>query len=35
MPEGRSLRLAVFTAGGHGYSRDNGATVVPITALGH
>lgn len=34
MPRGRSPRLVVLTAVGHGYSRDDGVAVVPITALG-
>lgn len=34
MPEGRSPRLAVLTAVGRGYCRDDGVAVVPITALG-
>ena len=34
MPKDRSPTLVVLTAVGHGYSRDDGVAVVPITALG-
>lgn len=34
IPGGRSLALAVLTAVGRGYRRDDGVAVVPLTALG-
>ena len=34
LPDDRSPGLAVLTAVGRGYSRDDGVAVVPITALG-